>query len=209
MDIVHLKETPITEFTASGITTSDGTHHELDVVIFATGFDAVDGNYTRLRIRGRDGQSLQEHWNQKNGPSSYLGVAVPNFPNWFMITGPMGAFTNIPPLIESQVDFVTLTIKAQLQADAGGASGTVAGRKAIEARQEAENGWLDMCQKLAAGTLFTEAESWIFGANVPGKKNALMFYFGGMKAYRDNLMEEREKKYPGFQVLAPVTVATV
>jgi cation diffusion facilitator CzcD-associated flavoprotein CzcO len=85
IDIVDMKETPVTEITPTGIKTSDGALHELDVIIWATGFDAVDGNYTRVKIRGRNGESLKDHW--ADGPTSYLGVCVPNFPNMFMITG--------------------------------------------------------------------------------------------------------------------------
>lgn len=85
IDIVDLKETPITEIKKKGIVTSDGTLHELDVIIIATGFDAMDGNYTRVPFKGRKGETLKEHW--KSGPTAYLGMAVAGFPNLFMITG--------------------------------------------------------------------------------------------------------------------------
>lgn len=88
VDIVSLKETPITEIVPEGIKTGDGKLHELDVIVTATGFDAVEGNYTRLHIKGRGGQSLKEHW--QNGPTAFLGVSVADFPNMFMITGPGG-----------------------------------------------------------------------------------------------------------------------
>lgn len=88
--MIHLKENPITEFTKRGIRTSDEKEHELDVIIFATGFDAMDANYLRVSIRGRRGETLQDHWDSKNGPSTYIGMTVPDIPNWFMITGPMG-----------------------------------------------------------------------------------------------------------------------
>ena len=93
VDVVDLKETPITALTENGIKTSDGKVHELDVIIFATGFDAVDGNYTRVAIKGRTGKSLKEHWaagTNNGGPTSYLGVCVSDFPNLFMITGKSG-----------------------------------------------------------------------------------------------------------------------
>ena len=86
VDIVDLKETPITQIEPKGIRTGDGKLHELDVIIFATGFDAVEGNYARLAINGRNG-TLKDAWDEP-GPTSYLGVTVPNFPNLFMITGP-------------------------------------------------------------------------------------------------------------------------
>jgi cyclohexanone monooxygenase len=85
IDIVDLKETPITEITKTGIVTSDGTLHELDVIIIATGFDAMDGNYTRVPFKGRKGETLKENWS--SGPTAYLGMAVADFPNLFMITG--------------------------------------------------------------------------------------------------------------------------
>lgn len=88
VDVVSLKETPITEIVPRGIKTGDGRLHELDVIVTATGFDAVEGNYTRLNVKGRGGQSLKEHW--QNGPTAFLGVSVADFPNMFMITGPGG-----------------------------------------------------------------------------------------------------------------------
>ena len=94
VEIVDLKKRPIARIVPSGIETRDGTLHELDVLIFATGFDAIDGNYKRVRIRGRAGKRSKEHW-EPAGPTSYLGVFVPCFPNLGLITGPEGPFSNI------------------------------------------------------------------------------------------------------------------
>ncbi|KAF2120997.1 hypothetical protein BDV96DRAFT_283413 [Lophiotrema nucula] len=105
VDLVDLKATPIVEITPNGIELSDGHICELDVIVFATGFDAVDGNYTRVAIQGRNGRSLKEHWADV-GPTSYLGISVPDFPNMFMVLGPNGPFTNLPPTIETQVEFI-------------------------------------------------------------------------------------------------------
>ena len=87
VDIVDLREAPITAIEPEGIRTGDGMLHELDVLIFATGFDAVEGNYTRVAIHGRNDLSLKDAW-EESGPTSYLGMCVPDFPNLFMITGP-------------------------------------------------------------------------------------------------------------------------
>lgn len=85
VDIVDLNETPFKQIEPKGIRTTDGKLHEHEVIIFATGFDAVDGNYMRMTIHGRNGISLKDSW--ADGPTSYLGVAVPEFPNWLMISG--------------------------------------------------------------------------------------------------------------------------
>lgn len=111
VELVSLQETPIAEITPKGIKTADGQEYQLDVIIFATGFDAVDGNYTRVAIQGRNGETLKDHW-RSIGPTSYLGVSVPNFPNLFMILGPNGPFCNLPPAIETQVEFISDTIEA-------------------------------------------------------------------------------------------------
>ncbi|MFS0901401.1 NAD(P)/FAD-dependent oxidoreductase, partial [Mycolicibacterium litorale] len=92
VELVDVKENPITEITPAGVRTADGVEHEIDILIFATGFDAVDGNYKRFDLRGRNGLTMADYW--KDGPSSYLGAAVANFPNMFMVLGPNGPFTN-------------------------------------------------------------------------------------------------------------------
>jgi len=193
VELVSVKETPILELTPKGIRTSDGVEHELDVLIFATGFDAVDGNYTRMDIRGRGGETIQDHW--KEGPTSYLGITTAGFPNMFMILGPNGPFTNLPPSIETQVEWISQLVK-----DAE--TGQVA---SVEPTAEAEEAWTETCQEIADMTLFPKADSWIFGANIPGKKRTVMFYLGGLGNYRNKLAEVRESGYEGFdlKVLAP------
>jgi cyclohexanone monooxygenase len=186
VSMVRIDETPISHLTQDGIVTSDGTLHELDVLILATGFDAVDGNYKRIDIRGRNGEQLGEHW--ADGPSSYLGVATTGFPNLFMILGPNGPFTNLPPAIETQVEWIASTIEQVRAVD----------KQWLEVRPEVETAWTDTCMEIANQTLFPQAASWIFGANIPGKKRTVMFYLGGMKNYRDLLAEETSQGFPGF-----------
>ena len=148
VDVVHLKETPITQVEPNGIRTSDGKLHEHDLLIFATGFDAVEGNYTRFNLHGRNGISLKEFWDEK-GPTSYLGVSVPDFPNFFMITGPKGPFTNIIPAIEAQIEFIGDAIE---MAENAGSS-----KAPIEATYEAERDYSELCEQLASTSLFWKA----------------------------------------------------
>ena len=107
--LVSIKENPIEEITPAGVRTADGVEHELDVLVFATGFDAVDGNYRSMDLRGRGGRHIDEHWT--DGPTSYLGLSTAGFPNMFMILGPNGPFTNLPPSIEAQVDWISELIR--------------------------------------------------------------------------------------------------
>ena len=221
VDIVSLHDTPIDRITSKGVKTSDGVEHELDVLIFATGFDAVDGNYTRLAIQGIGGQTLKDHWT--NGPSSYLGISVPKFPNMFMILGPNGPFCNIPPAIESHVEVISdLITSAEERGQQGSVkvptntslrhdsfvndgfanvSSALDGKTpVIEATHEAELGWTKVCDDVSASSLFRRTDSWIFGSNVPGKAHAVMFYFGGLAAYRKQLREIAEDGWRGFRI---------
>lgn len=164
----------------------------MDVIIFATGFDAIDGNYNRLRITGSHGETLKDHW--QRGPTSFLGVSVPNFPNLFMITGPQSPFCNIPPAIEVHVEFISEAIK---QAEA--AADVAAERAIVEATPQAETEWNAICEKAVEGSLFKETESWIFGSNVPGKAYALRFYFGGLAKFRNELHRVVSGDYSGYK----------
>jgi cyclohexanone monooxygenase len=193
--LVNVKENPIQELTAAGVRTADGTVHELDVLICATGFDAVDGNYRKLNIRGRDGQTLGEKW--QHGPTSYLGMATCGFPNMFMILGPNGPFTNLPPSIETQVEWIADTIEQLAPKDGAW----------IDAKEEIENAWTDTCAEIADATLFAKAASWIFGANIPGKPRTVMFYLGGIANYRKILLDEAQADYPGFIARIPLATA--
>ncbi|ETI21551.1 hypothetical protein G647_07898 [Cladophialophora carrionii CBS 160.54] len=195
VDVVHLQETPITRITEKGVQTT-AQLYELDVLIFATGFDAIEGNYNRVRIQGRDGVSLKEYW-APTGPTSYLGVSVPGFPNLFLITGPQGPFTNLPPAIEAHVDLISGLIA---RAEKGRRENKV---PVIEATREAEQEWCAECERVAEGSLFKETASWIFGQNVPGKKYALRFYFGGLKAFYEAVQKVIDNDYAGFKPLQP------
>lgn len=188
VELVSIKENPIEEITPTGVRTADGVVHELDVLVLATGFDAVDGNYRNMDLRGRGGRHINEHWT--DGPTSYLGVSKAGFPNMFMILGPNGPFTNLVPSIEVQVDWISELVG---HAERNGV-------RTVEPTQEAEDQWTATCKEIADMTLFPKVESWIFGANIPGKKHAVMFYMGGLANYRTQLADVRDA---GFRGLIP------
>ena len=185
--LVDLKATPIEEITAKGIRTTDGVEHELDVLIFATGFDAVDGNYKRMDLRGRGNVAMKDHWAE--GPSSYLSVATSQFPNMFMILGPNGPFTNLPPTIETEVEWVSDLIGFMEENELA----------CVEANVQSEEEWGAICQNIADQTLFAKTDSWIFGANIPGKSNRVYFYMGGLGAFREHLTSVKNGDYRGFK----------
>ncbi|MDI9978685.1 NAD(P)/FAD-dependent oxidoreductase [Rhodococcus sp. IEGM 1307] len=196
VSLVSIRENPIREVTENGIVTEDGTLHELDLLVLATGFDAVDGSYRGVDIRGLGGESLSDHWS--DGPRSQFGITVSGFPNMFMVLGPNGPFVNLPPAIGLETNWISRAIGGIV--DTPGAS--------IELLPEAEEKWLDTCLEALDGSLFLETGSWIFGANIPGKRKpkTANFFVGGMDKYIEITDREADQGYPSYQihVLAPV-----
>jgi cation diffusion facilitator CzcD-associated flavoprotein CzcO len=185
--LVDLKRTPVEELTPTGIRTSAG-HHEVDVIVYATGFDALTGPLDALGIRGRGGQALKDVWCE--GPRTYLGVAVPGFPNLFTITGPgsPSVLSNMPVSIEQHVEWIgdCLTwLRDQRVA-------------AIEATEQAAAGWTDHVQEVASHTLHPKVASWYMGANIPGKPRIFLPYIGGVGTYRDHCATVAARGYEGF-----------
>lgn len=145
-----------------------------------------------MSIRGLKEKSLADSWGE--GPESYLGVSVADFPNLFMILGPNGPFTNLPPTIETQVEFIsTLIFKANNSAS------VETKHPLVKAEPTAVEDWSKICDELSANSLFRKTDSWIFGANVAGKKPSVLFYFGGLKNYRDVLEEVVRSGNKGFK----------
>ncbi|NQW67400.1 MAG: NAD(P)/FAD-dependent oxidoreductase [Burkholderiales bacterium] len=190
VDLVNLRETPIDCITPHGIKTST-TEFNLDVIVFATGFDAMTGSLLKMDIQGRHGVSLQKTW--QAGPLNYLGLQVPGFPNMFTITGPgsPSVLCNMPPAIEHHVEWITNCID-HLQKNK---------MDSIEASQQASENWVATVNAAANETLLPQAKhSWYLGANVPGKPRVFMPYPGGFLRYRTTCEEIVNKGYAGFIV---------
>jgi cation diffusion facilitator CzcD-associated flavoprotein CzcO len=193
--LVDLRADPIESITPAGIRTSSG-EHELDVIVYATGFDALTGSILALNASGRDRRTLADAWS--GGPRTYLGLMIPGFPNLFTITGPgsPGVLTNVPVAIEQHVEWVG-EVACYLR-DEGFAS--------IEATKEAAAEWTEHVQEVAAATLFPTADSWYMGANIPGKPRVFLPYLGGLGVYRKKCDEVAAGGYPGF-VFEPAAAA--
>jgi cation diffusion facilitator CzcD-associated flavoprotein CzcO/acetyl esterase/lipase len=191
--LVNLREEPITAITASGMTT-DQRSFDLDVIVFATGFDAMTGAIRSVHpITGRGGRSLSDVW--ADGPQTYLGVAVAGFPNLFMITGPgsPSVLSNMAVSIEQHVDWVVDRLIAMREA----------GFTTIEATETAQTGWARHMADCAMLTLHRLADTWYTGANVPGKARVVMPYTGGVGPYRAICNEVVSRGMLGFRLGAP------
>jgi cation diffusion facilitator CzcD-associated flavoprotein CzcO len=190
--LIDLRKTPIREVTATGIRTESGPF-DLDVIIYATGFDAMTGALSRIDIRGRAGVSLGEFW-ATEGPLSYLGLAVAGFPNLFTIQGPgsPSAATNFVAALEQHVEWIGDCI-AYLRAN---------GIETIEATGTAQQDWIDHATSLVAPTVLVHpsCNSWYNGGNVPGKKRMYMGYTGGIPEYRRRCDEIAATGYTGFKL---------
>ena len=174
VELIDVNETPIERITPRGIRTSDRVR-EFDVIIYATGFDAITGAFDRMDIRGVDGVRLKEVW--KDGPQTYLGVFVAGFPNFLMAMGPHAGLSNYTRTAEYSVEWVTGVIRFA----------TERGLTRIEATPSAVNEWTDHVLALGQGQLMNEVGSWMTGVNrnVEGKqKPRIMRYSGGHPAYR-------------------------
>jgi cyclohexanone monooxygenase len=189
--LVDLRETPLMEFTATGVRTS-AEHYELDAIVLATGFDAMTGALLAIDIRGRNGVTLGSRWSA--GPRTYLGIAVSGFPNLFTITGPLSpsVLSNMVVSIEQHVEWATNCIAYLLDA----------GCQTIEATAEAEDRWVRHVAAVASGTLFPRADSWYMGANVPGKPRTFLPYVGGVGEFRRLCDEEAAGDYRSFVLAA-------
>ncbi len=189
--LVDVRANPIERITPSGVVLRDGTEHALDVIVFATGFDAMTGPLLNIDITGRDGASLRDAW--KAGPRTYLGLQMPGFPNLFTVTGPgsPSVLSNMPVAIEQHVEWITDCI-AHLRAE---------GVTRIEPTPEAAERWVEHVNAAANATLLPLAgHSWYLGANVPGKPRVFMPYAGGMARYREICNDVAAKGYEGFRL---------
>jgi len=172
--LVDIRETPIERITPAGLTTSDA-EYEFDIIIYATGFDAITGSFDRIDIRGLHGQRLKHAWAE--GPRTYLGVAVENFPNMFMLMGPHTALGNIPRSIEYNVEWVTGVLRFMRDQNLS----------FVNATPEGVASWTEHVKALGVGLLSNEVDSWMTGinSNVEGKQTRIIArYSGSAPAYR-------------------------
>jgi len=165
--LMDINETPIESIEPNGIKVS-GEVVPLDVIVCATGYDAMTGSLTKLNVSGRNGITLKDRW--KAGPETYMGLAMHDFPNFFTITGPgsPSVLTNMLPTIEQHVNLLSkLFIHAQANS-----------KNRIEAKLDAQTAWVQHVNDVASKTIYPGCNSWYLGANVPNKPRVFMPYVG-------------------------------
>ncbi|EPR11334.1 hypothetical protein M527_04435 [Sphingobium indicum IP26] len=185
--LIDVHTNPIVEFVPEGIRTTNA-EYGLDIIIMATGFDAMTGALTRMNVTGVGGIDLREKWADR--PTNFLGFLVAGFPNLFMIHGP-GSPAALAQMIaggEWQVDWVAKFIE-NMEAE---------GYQTVDTAPEWEDRWADEMQEAMAPTLYTKVDSWYNGANVEGKKKNVMIYIGGFNRYANRCDEQVSKGHEGF-----------
>jgi cyclohexanone monooxygenase len=188
--LVDVVEDPITAVTPSGVQTAS-THFDLDVLVLATGFDAMTGALMRIDIAGARGRKLKDKWAE--GPKTYLGMAIAGFPNMFLITGPgsPSVLTNMVTSVEQHVDWIAECIKFLKNTK----------KEVIEADLEAESKWVARVNEIGDNTLIPHGKnSWYVGANVPGKPRVILPFLGGAANYTSICQEVASKNYAGFHL---------
>ena len=190
VSLISVRATPIASVDASGINTA-GVHYDLDTIVFATGFDALTGALANIDIAGRGGARLRDDW--EHGPRTYLGLGVDGFPNLFLISGPgaPAVLANMVLHAEAHVNWIADAI-AYLDDH---------GYAAMEPTRDAVDGWVAELARRADASLFTKANSWYLGANVPGKPRVFMLFIGGFAVYNDICAEAADAGYKDFDLV--------
>jgi len=183
----------IEEITENGIR-AGGKEYEFDIIVFATGFDAMTGPLVSLNLQGRGGRTLTQEW--ADGPHTYLGVAMAGFPNLFTITGPQSpsVLTNMPVAIEQHIEWIAGCIDWMRQH----------GKHVIEATTSAQDAWVAHVNEVVGATLMPKANSWYMGANIAGKPRGFLPYLdpAGIGGYRKRCDDIAAGGYEGFAIAA-------
>ena len=190
INLIDLRSDPILQINQKGIQTKEN-HFDLDIIVFATGYDAMTGPLLNMNIAGKQNLKLDDCW--KEGPKSFLGLQIPGFPNLFTITGPgsPSVLTNMPMAIEQHVEWIRDCISYVNEKN----------YSKIEADPKSSKEWGDEVNAVANKTLLpTVKHSWYLGANIPGKPQVFMPYAGGLPKYTEVCNEVKSNNYKGFNL---------
>ncbi|KAJ8455818.1 hypothetical protein ONZ45_g18855 [Pleurotus djamor] len=191
--LIDVNENAISEVVPEGIKTSDGHIHEFDILVLATGFDAVTGSMIQIDIKGTNGTTLHDKWTTR--ASTYMGLMTRNFPNMFFVYALHGptAFSNGPTALEVQSDWIYRCLKSMKSK----------GLTRIEPAEKAEEEWNQTVDEYGDKGLWMKAKSWYNGANIPGKAVQHLNFPGGLAVYLQICKGIEEKGYQGFEFASP------
>ncbi|KAL4928014.1 flavin-containing monooxygenase [Aspergillus undulatus] len=187
--LVDVKSHPIIHAVPEGLVTADGNVHKADILVLATGYDAVTGGFNEIDITGLHGLTLEERW--KDATHSYLGMMVSGFPNMLYVYGPLSpsSYATGPAVVESQAHWILDTMRKMKEQ----------GATRIDTTQEAERGWREKINAIHAWTLRDDIEgSWYLGLNVPGKRREVLLWGGGLPMYRKEIWDAISPEWMGF-----------
>ncbi len=188
VEAITVRDNPIAEIVPEGVKLADGTVHELDVIILATGFDAGSGALSRIDIHGRDGRTLREDWGRDIRTS--IGMMVHGYPNLLITAAPLApsaALCNMATCLQQQTEWIA-DLVAHMNAK---------GHKVVEPTAEFEEAWVRHHDETADANLISKTNSWYVGSNVPGKPRRVLSYTGGVGTYRQKCDEVTKSGYQG------------
>jgi cyclohexanone monooxygenase len=198
VELVDVLDNPISDVTATGIRLADGTEYEADIIIFATGFDAMTGSQTSIDMRGRNGRTLASKWSE--GPRTHLALTVDEFPNLFMIAGPQIPFANAPVMIEPSAEWIGRAITHTREQ----------GYTRIEPTPEAVEEYQQQVLAYYNATIFpagASIRSWFVGANTPGKAFGVALNFGGFPNFISEVTAEADQGFQHYRFTTSAALA--
>ncbi len=189
VSLVDLRSEKLQQIEKDGIRTEEG-FYPVDVLIMATGYDAMTGALLAIDIRTSEGKSLRTEWGK--GPQTYLGLGIAGFPNMFVVTGPgsPSVFSNMVLSVEHDMDWIANCLDHLRGKDF----------PSFEADPNAQEAWMDHVDEVARGTLLNRAASWYRGANIEGKPQKFMPYVGGVNTYQKKCRDIADNGYEGFLI---------
>ncbi|MBD5787997.1 NAD(P)/FAD-dependent oxidoreductase [Cellulosimicrobium terreum] len=201
VELVDVLASPITQITPRGVVV-DGVEHEVDVLVLATGFDAMTGALTAIDVVGREGVTLRDRW-CRDGLLTYLGISVHGFPNLFMSVGPQTPLSNLPVPIQRGSQWLARALSFAREN----------GVEQLEATREAEDWWRAETERAGHATVMyaegRKAGAWFLGGNVPGKREEMAVYLGGGHVYQDYCAEVEAEDYAGLRPASALPSAHV
>lgn len=184
------------ELFEKGIRTGSGAVYEVDMIIFALGFDAATGALSEIDVKGSNGRSLRNLWAKR--PRTFAGVLVPKFPNMFVVAGPHVPFGNMPVVLNIEVGWIGKTLRHMEEKKFS----------RIDVTEKVVDAWSSHLEEAFESMLFAEpakaSGAWFVGANIPGKVRSPMFYFGGIPNWNAWLDKESDSSWADMEFSSPI-----